>query len=108
MSHVKVAIITGAGQGIGAGIAKSFPGPASVSLMSRRIRSAAGPPARRHRAAGLGPRPTDLAALVEETEAAYGRIDAVVNNMGHGSGAPERHGEHEGIDRDSLDPPSPG
>jgi NAD(P)-dependent dehydrogenase (short-subunit alcohol dehydrogenase family) len=32
--------------------------------------------------------PGDLHALVEETRARYGRIDAVVNNMGHGSGTP--------------------
>jgi NAD(P)-dependent dehydrogenase (short-subunit alcohol dehydrogenase family) len=90
MSHVRVAIITGAGQGIGAGVAKSFATAGfSVSLMSPSDRSVK----LARQLDGIGRQgsvldPEDLAALIEETQAAYGRIDAVVNNMGHGSGTP--------------------
>jgi NAD(P)-dependent dehydrogenase (short-subunit alcohol dehydrogenase family) len=90
MSHVRVAIITGAGQGIGAGVARSFAAAGfKVSLMSPSDRSVklAG------ELEGIGRRGSvldsrDLAALIDETRSAYGRIDAVVNNMGHGSGTP--------------------
>jgi hypothetical protein len=90
MSHVRVAIITGVGRGIGAGVAKSFAAAGfRVSLMSPSDRSVrlAG------ELGGIGRQgsvldPKDLAAVVEETRTAYGRIDAVVNNMGHGSGTP--------------------
>ena len=90
MSHVKVAIITGSGQGIGAGVAKSFAAAGfKVSLMSPSDRSVK----LASQLGGIGRRgsvlePKDLAALVEETRTAYGRIHAVVNNMGHGSGTP--------------------
>jgi len=90
MSQQRVAIITGAGQGIGAGVARSFAAAGyRVSLMSpsdRSLRLAA-------ELEGIGRQgsvldPADVAALVEGTRTAYGRIDAVVNNMGHGSGTP--------------------
>jgi hypothetical protein len=90
MPHGRVAIITGAGQGIGAGVAKSFAAAGfSVSLMSPSDRSAK----LASQLGGIGRQgsvldPKDLAALIDETRAAYGRIDAVVNNMGHGSGTP--------------------
>ena len=90
MSHVRVAIITGAGQGIGAGVARSFAAAGfKVSLMSPSDRSVK----LASQLGGIGRQgsvldPRDLAAVIEETRAAYGRIDAVVNNMGHGSGTP--------------------
>jgi NAD(P)-dependent dehydrogenase (short-subunit alcohol dehydrogenase family) len=90
MSDVRVAIITGAGQGIGAGVARSFAAAGyRVSLMSPSERSVklAGELGGLGRQ-GSGLDPGDLHALVEETRARYGRIDAVVNNMGHGSGTP--------------------
>ncbi|MBM3542612.1 MAG: SDR family oxidoreductase [Alphaproteobacteria bacterium] len=86
----KVAIITGAGRGIGAGVARVFAEAGwAVSLMSPSERSVSLAKELR----GMGRRGSvlddaDLAALVEETRARYGRIDAVVNNMGHGSGEP--------------------
>jgi NAD(P)-dependent dehydrogenase (short-subunit alcohol dehydrogenase family) len=107
MSHVKVAIITGAGQGIGAGIAKSFAGAGfRVSLMSPSDRSVK----LARQLGGIGRQgsvldPKDLAALVEETRAAYGRIDAVVNNMGHGSGTPPSVTVSTVFDRDSFPDP---
>ena len=88
MDRAKVAIITGTGQGIGAGIARSFAAAGyKVSLMSPSERSVA----LARELGGIGRRGSaldnaDLRALVEETTKAYGRIDAVVNNMGHGSG----------------------
>jgi NAD(P)-dependent dehydrogenase (short-subunit alcohol dehydrogenase family) len=88
MAQPRVAIITGSGQGIGAGIARSFAEAGyTVSLMSPSARSVD----LATELGGIGRRgsvlePSDLAALVEATLKAYGRIDAVVNNMGHGGG----------------------
>ncbi len=85
---IKVAIITGAGQGIGAGVARSFAAAGyKVSLMSpseRSVRLA-------RELGGIGRQGSaletaDLEALVAATRRDYGRIDAVVNNIGHGSG----------------------
>ncbi|MET0850531.1 MAG: SDR family NAD(P)-dependent oxidoreductase, partial [Candidatus Rokuibacteriota bacterium] len=107
MSHVRVAIITGAGQGIGAGVAKSFAAAGyRVSLMSpsdRSVKLAA-------ELGGLGRQgsvldPKDLAALVEETRVVYGRIDAVVNNMGHGSGTPPSVTQSTVFDADRFPDP---
>jgi NAD(P)-dependent dehydrogenase (short-subunit alcohol dehydrogenase family) len=86
MSHARVAIITGAGQGIGAGVAKSFAAAGfRVSLMSPSDRSVK----LASELGGIGRQgsvldPKDLAAVVEETRTAYGRINAVVNNCPHG------------------------
>jgi len=86
----KVAIITGSGQGIGAGVARSFANAGyKVSLMSPSDRSVK----LAKELGGIGRSGSileskDLAALVAETKKAFGRIDAVVNNMGHGSGSP--------------------
>lgn len=88
MAHVKVAIVTGAGQGIGAGVARSFAEAGyKVSLMSPSERNVV----LARELGGIGRQgsalePSDLKALVDATTKAYGRIDAVVSNMGHGSG----------------------
>jgi NAD(P)-dependent dehydrogenase (short-subunit alcohol dehydrogenase family) len=85
----RVAIITASGSGIGAACAKALAAAGfRVSLMSpsdKNIRLAA-------ELGGMGRLGSvlecrDLDALVEGTMKAYGRIDAVVNNMGHGSTA---------------------
>jgi len=89
MSH-PVAIVTASGQGIGAGIARSFAAAGyRVALMSPSARSvelAAELQGIARRGSVL--EPADLTALVDDTLAAYGRLDAVVNNTGHGSGEP--------------------
>src|SRR5579859_5918428 len=88
MAQIKVAIVTGAGQGIGAGVARSFAEAGyKVSLMSPSERNVT----LARELGGIGRRgsalePADLKALVDGTIEAYGRVDAVVSNMGHGSG----------------------
>jgi NAD(P)-dependent dehydrogenase (short-subunit alcohol dehydrogenase family) len=98
----RVAIVTASGQGIGAGIARSFADAGyRVSLMSPSNRSVA----LAGELGGIGRQgsvldPADLAALVEATLAAYGRVDAVVNNAGHGSGEPPAVTERTTFDPD--------
>jgi NAD(P)-dependent dehydrogenase (short-subunit alcohol dehydrogenase family) len=84
MPEAKVAIVTGAGRGMGAAIAHE--------LAARGYRLAVLSPsgAREivdaHRALGLAgsvTNPADLETLVRATLEAYGRIDAVVNSTGH-------------------------
>jgi NAD(P)-dependent dehydrogenase (short-subunit alcohol dehydrogenase family) len=98
----RVAIVTAAGQGIGAGIARSLAGAGfRVSLMSLSDRAV-------HLAdelGGIGRQGSvldaaDLTALVEATRQAYGRIDAAVINTGHGSGEPPAVTDRTGFDPD--------
>lgn len=103
----KVAIITGSGQGIGAGVARSFANAGyKVSLMSPSDRSVK----LAEELGGIGRSGSileskDLAALVAETKKAFGRIDAVVNNMGHGSGNPPSVTERTTYDPDNFHDP---
>jgi len=89
MGASKVAIITGAGQGIGAGVARSFAAAGyKISLMSPSTRSTK----LAQELGGIGRQgsaldTSDLAQLVGNTVGKYGRLDAVVSNMGHGSGS---------------------
>jgi len=88
MAETKVAIVTGAGQGIGAGVARSFAQAGyKVSLMSPSERSQA----LARELGGIGRQgsaleASDLQVLVDATAKAYGRIDAVLTNIGHGGG----------------------
>lgn len=81
----KVAIITAAGKGIGAAIARELAASDyQVSLLS----SSGGALTLAQELGGIGmtgsvTAPEDLTRLVESTLARYGRIDAVVNNTGH-------------------------
>ena len=87
----KVAILTGAGQGIGAGCAREIARAGyKVSMMSPSTRSMD----LAKELGGIGRQGSvleteDLQQLVDDTMKEYGRIDAVVNNMGHGGGVPE-------------------
>lgn len=81
----KVAIVTAAGRGIGAGCARELAGRGySVVLMSRSGEAA--DLARDLGGVGLAGSVTDeadLRALVDRTMGTFGRVDAVVNNTGH-------------------------
>ena len=91
MSELKVALMTGTGQGIGAGCAREMAKAGyKVSLMSPSERSIE----LAEELGGIGRSGSvldvaDLQALVDDTMKAYGRIDVVVSNMGHGGGVPE-------------------
>lgn len=85
MSEQKVAIVTAAGQGIGAACARELAARGyRLALMARSPEII--PLAQALNGLGLMGSVTDeadLRALVSETMQAYGRIDAVVNNTGH-------------------------
>ena len=91
MNKDKVAIRTGTGQGIGAGCAREMANAGyKVSLMSPSNRSVE----LAKELGGIGRSGSvleaeDLQQLVDDTMNEYGRIDAVVSNMGHGGGVPE-------------------
>lgn len=84
MGKTKVAIITAAGQGIGAAIARELANDYHLVLMSRSTEAT-------HLARELGgiglagsvTEQADLQRLVEAAMTAHHRIDAVVNNTGH-------------------------
>ncbi|MCF6329306.1 MAG: SDR family oxidoreductase [Henriciella sp.] len=91
MSDIKVALMTGTGQGIGRGCAIEMAKAGyKLSLMSPSNRSvdlAA-------ELGGIGRRGSvlevdDLKSMVNDTMGRYGRIDAIVSNMGHGGSVPE-------------------
>ena len=91
MSGQKVAIMTGTGQGIGKGCAIEMAKAGyKVSLMSPSNRSVE----LAQELGGIGRSGSvldtdDLQAMVDDTMSTYGRIDAVVSNMGHGGSVPE-------------------
>ncbi len=91
MSDIKVAIMTGTGQGIGRGCAIEMAKAGyKISLMSPSNRSID----LAKELGGIGRSGSvldldDLRALVDDTMSEYGRIDAVVSNMGHGGSVPE-------------------
>ncbi len=91
MTDVKVALMTGTGQGIGKGCAIEMAKAGyKVSLMSPSPRSKE----LAEELGGIGCQGSvldnaDLHAMVDATLETYGRIDAVVSNMGHGGGVPE-------------------
>lgn len=89
-SEDPVALITGAGRGMGAAIARELHGRGyRLALMSPSGSAAA----LATELSGVGFTGSasvrdDLAALVDTTLDRYGRIDAVVNNIGHPTTAP--------------------
>ena len=91
MSEVKVALMTGTGQGIGKGCAIEMAKAGyKVSLMSPSNRSVE----LAEELGGIGRQGSvldvdDLQAMIDDTMNKYGRIDAIVSNMGHGGTVPE-------------------
>ncbi|MCB9419152.1 MAG: SDR family oxidoreductase [Ardenticatenaceae bacterium] len=85
MDQNKVAIITAAGQGMGAAIARKL---AESGYQLALFSNGGGAAALAEELGGIGLTGSvvevqDLEMLVEKTMDAYGRIDAVVNNTGH-------------------------
>ena len=85
MSENKAAIVTAAGKGMGAAIARELAADGyAVSLLS--VSDAAVELAKELGGIGMSgsvTNPADLATLVQRTTDSFGRIDAVVNNTGH-------------------------
>jgi NAD(P)-dependent dehydrogenase (short-subunit alcohol dehydrogenase family) len=92
----KVAIVTGAGTGIGQGIAGAFAGEGARVVMASRSRRKLDPAAEALRAAGASVLvvPTDVSdegqvvALFQQTMQTFGRLDILVNNAGVFESAP--------------------
>ena len=85
MSNSKVAVVTAAGRGMGAAIARELAGDGfQLALLS----NSGGAEALAQELGGIGMTGSvtevqDLAALVKRAMDKYGRIDAVINNTGH-------------------------
>ena len=85
MSNSKVAVVTAAGRGMGAAIARELAGDGfQLALLS----NSGGAEALAPELGGIGMTGSvtevqDLAALVKRAMDKYGRIDAVINNTGH-------------------------
>ena len=104
-----VAIVTGAGRGIGAAIARRLGGAGyRLALMSPSERIlAVGAELDAVSMRGSVTEPADMAALVRSTVEAHGRIDALVNNTGHvpGSIGGTGPGFDPSVDIDPVDVP---
>jgi NAD(P)-dependent dehydrogenase (short-subunit alcohol dehydrogenase family) len=90
MSHSRVAIVTAAGRGMGAAIAREL---AAVGYELALMSVSGGAEALASELGALGltgsvASPDDLSRLVDATLERYGRIDAVVNNTGHAPKGP--------------------
>src|SRR5437016_4717669 len=87
----KVAIVTGASKGIGAGIAKSF-GEAGASVVvnyasskegaDRVVAEITGKGGKAVAVQGDVSKSADVSRIFKETKAAFGKVDVLVNNAG--------------------------
>ena len=92
----KVTIITGAGTGIGKGIARAFAGEGAILVLASRNAQNLADTAAETRALGAQTLvvPTDVtdeaqvAALFAQTMGEYGRVDILINNAGAFDGGP--------------------
>src|SRR3984893_3423537 len=101
----KVAIVTGASKGIGAGIAKAFGAEGAAVIVNyahdqagaeRMVREITGKGGRAIAVQGDVAQRSDAQRLVAEAKKAFGRLDVLVNNAGVFSFAPfEQFSEQE-------------
>ena len=90
MPKLRVAVVTAAGSGMGAGVARKL---AQQGYKLALFSSSGKAEALAEELGGVGVtgsnlEPDDLERLVDKTVAEYGRIDAVVNSAGHGPKGP--------------------